>query len=196
MIKALFFDLGNVLVHFDWTRAIDKLTPVSPLEPPAIREIVTSSPLAMQFEKGEIAPDPFFERLRATLQCSLSISELREIWSDIFTPMEDNIAPVRSLKGRFFLGLISNTNPAHVEWIRHRFDFFDCFDRLTFSYDARALKPETAIFDLARGGFDPSEVWFVDDTISHVEGARKLGWHATVLTPDMTLREIIPVNVL
>lgn len=196
MIKALFFDLGKVLVQFDWSPAVEKLVRVSPLDAAAIRELMTTSPLALQFEKGEIESDNFFEQLREKLDCQMSIQDLRDVWSDIFTPIDDHIALVQSLKGRFFLGLISNTNPVHVDWIRRRFRFLETFDRLTFSYEARAMKPERAIFDRARGKFDPTEVWFVDDMEVNAEGARRLGWHAAVLPPGTPLRNILPSEIL
>lgn len=196
MIKALFFDLGKVLVQFDWTPAIEKLARASALDASAIRELVTTSPLALRFEKGDITSDNFFEQLREKLGCHIAIQDLRDVWSDIFTPIDDNIALVRSLKGRFFLGLISNTNPVHVDWIRRRFQVFESFDRLTFSYEARAMKPEAAIFDRARGDFSPPEVWFVDDMQANAEGARRLGWQAAVLPPGTPLRNILPSEIL
>lgn len=196
MMKALFFDLGNVFVSFDWGRAVRSLSEVSTVWPYAIEDTLTRSKLASSFEQGRISPSVFFSGLQEEIQCQLPDDDIRRIWSDIFQPIERNISMLRELRKRHFLGLISNTNPTHIEWIRRQYGFLDLFDRLTFSYDVGVLKPEAPIYDAARGEFDPADIWFVDDMEANVQGARQLGWHASHLKPTMLLTEVLPDGVL
>jgi len=195
VIKALIFDLGNVLVHFDWSPAIDQLAVHSKLKPAAIKEILTKGNLAMSYERGVMPTSIFFDQLQESLACPLPRDRLYSIWSNIFTPIEDNIAVVKELQRRYFLGLVSNTNALHVKWIRSQFGFLNFFDRLTFSYDVGVLKPEALIYETAGADFDPSEIWFVDDVEANVTGARQVGWNAVQLQQHQLVREILPEGI-
>src|SRR5439155_209261 len=70
----------------------------------------------------------------------------------------------------FFPAYIASHARRNFAWLRH----FDC---LTLSCEARAIKPDLAIYRrcLAALGVPPSETLFIDDRISNIEAAEILG---------------------
>ena len=61
------------------------------------------------------------------------------------------------------------------------------------SYEVRSLKPEPAIYDEAirRAGVAADRIFFVDDRVENVEGARRAGMDAVVFTGvDQLQREL------
>ncbi len=67
---------------------------------------------------------------------------------------------------------------------------FALFDDILISGDARLLKPEREIYELAcqRFGVEPQEAFFVDDLAENVAGARTIGLTAIQFTDSDSLR--------
>jgi HAD superfamily hydrolase (TIGR01509 family) len=83
------------------------------------------------------------------------------------------------------LGILSNTNPTDWEFVTRQFSFLnEHFEHAVLSFEARAMKPEAAIFKHAvqKTGRAPSEVFFVDDMPVNVAGARAAGLDAVQFT--------------
>jgi FMN phosphatase YigB (HAD superfamily) len=80
------------------------------------------------------------------------------------------------------LVLVSNTCSAHIRWLMGRFEVLDYFPHKILSYEVQAAKPSPEIFAAASraAGCRPEECFFTDDTLGHIEGARKLGFDAVV----------------
>jgi putative hydrolase of the HAD superfamily len=85
------------------------------------------------------------------------------------------------LRRRYRLWMLSNTNAAHVEYIRRTTRVFRLFERTFFSHKLKMIKPSSRLFslvnsELKRSGFKPSEVLFLDDAVENRRAARKAGW--------------------
>jgi putative hydrolase of the HAD superfamily len=103
--------------------------------------------------------------------------------SDIFDPDPDMLAVVAAVRrAGLKTGLLSNTVPAHVAFLRRRHpECFAGFDAVTLSYEARAAKPEPAIYRAAVAalGVPAAQAWFVDDLAANVAGAAAAGLRAS-----------------
>lgn len=81
-----------------------------------------------------------------------------------------------ALKGRYRLGVISDTWPSIVPVLEHfgLSAYFDCF---TFSYSLGVFKPHPKMYEDALGkmGLPPGQTVFVDDSAENLEGAEKAG---------------------
>ncbi|MGD1996885.1 MAG: HAD family phosphatase [Anaerolineae bacterium] len=88
----------------------------------------------------------------------------------------DVVDLIRRLRGRYKLGVLSNSPPGLPQWL-DEWDILDLFDVVVCSGDEGVVKPDPAIFEmaLARLGVEPEEAVFIDDTPGHVEAARGLG---------------------
>jgi HAD superfamily hydrolase (TIGR01509 family) len=190
-IKVIYFDLGKVLVDFDWTEAVRKMQHRSGCSTETIHEIVTSGPLAVAYESGKVSSEEFFSSLKSVISFHGTANELQQIWSDIFRPIEDHNRIARSLSRHYRLGVISNTNEAHVEHIRIRFDTFRPFSFRVFSFETGCLKPQREIFEAAASKVTAQshEILFIDDLEKNIQGARELGWQTIHLTRNKVLLE-------
>jgi HAD superfamily hydrolase (TIGR01509 family) len=58
------------------------------------------------------------------------------------------------------------------------------FDVCALSYEVHAVKPERAIYEAAArlAGYEPNEIFFVDDRPENVAGAREAGFESVLYT--------------
>jgi len=178
VIKSLIFDLGGVIVPFDFKRAYRALDGLSPYRAEEIPKRVGSTDLVTRFETGQIAPEAFVRELTALLEMELSFEEFRELWSCIFLPhtlIPDTL--LGALRERYPLVLLSNTNVLHFEMILETYPLIGHFHHHVLSYCVGALKPSPRIYEeaIARAGCRAEECFFTDDIAAYVEGARLQG---------------------
>ena len=62
MIKTIIFDLGKVIVPFDFQRGYDRMAPLCRYSPAEIPERLRGCDLVTRFEEGKIEPDAFVTR--------------------------------------------------------------------------------------------------------------------------------------
>ncbi len=86
MIKALIFDLGNVIVPFDFKRAYARIGPLTKYSAAEIPGRLRTTDLVQRFETGRVDPERFVEELAALLGFSMTYAEFCDIWSSIFLP--------------------------------------------------------------------------------------------------------------
>jgi glucose-1-phosphatase len=177
MHKALIFDLGKVLIHFDFRRGYSALESLCPYPAAEIPQRIAALDLVERFETGLVEPRDFVERLTRGLGLNVDYDRFCAIWNSIFT---DPLLPEEMLEGlaaRYRLLLLSNTNAIHFEGIRRAYPLLRHFHGLILSYEVKAMKPHPAIFERAIGlaGCRPAECFYTDDIAAYVEAARQLG---------------------
>lgn len=189
MIRTIFFDLGKVLADFDWKPASHMIAESSIMTAGEVYTVCTSSAMAIEYETGKISTNLFFEKLKTEIGFSGSTETLCDLWSDIFTPIAKNVSLLEKVLKTYQVGLISNTNEAHVEWITDKFRFLGWFPNPTYSYVAGCLKPKEEIYLKALSSLSASapESLFIDDLDVNVSSAQRLGMSVIHLTPDKDL---------
>src|SRR5438128_148128 len=150
MHKAIIFDLGKVLVHFDFTRAYRALEGICPYPAAEIPKRLAATKLVERFETGLVEPRHFVEQFSSVLDSHLDYEHFCRIWSCIFT---ESLVPESMLEGlaaRYRLLLLSNTNALHFEMLRQHYGrLLSHFHDLILSYEVRAIKPQPEIFRAA-----------------------------------------------
>jgi putative hydrolase of the HAD superfamily len=175
--RAVIFDLGRVLVHFDFKRGYRALEGLCPHEAAAIPKLLAGTGLVEKFETGLVEPRDFVSEMSRVLDLRVDYDRFCEIWSCIFT---DTLVPERMLEGlkaRYRLLLLSNTNAIHFDMIRRTYPLLKHFDDLILSYEVKAMKPQPAIYRAAieRAGCEPGECFYTDDIAEYVAGAQAMG---------------------
>jgi FMN phosphatase YigB (HAD superfamily) len=181
VIKAILFDLGNVIVPFDFKRAYAKIGPLCNYPVTEISARLRSTDLVQRFESGRIAAEPFVGELCKRLGLKMSYGEFCDLWTSVF--FEDTLVPeslIAGLRGRHRLLVLSNTNPIHFSMLKTSYPIFGHFDDFVLSYEVGALKPEAEIYREAiqRAGCRPEECFFTDDIAINVDAARNNGMDA------------------
>ena len=177
MHKAIIFDLGKVLIHFDFRRGYRELEGLCPYPAEEIPKRLAGTGLVPRFETGLIEPRDFVEQISRVLDLRVDYQRFCEIWSGIFrhTLVPDSI--LQGLAARYRLLLMSNTNALHFEMIRRNYPLIRHFHDLILSYEVKAMKPSPEIYQaaVARAACRPEECFFTDDIPEYVEAARRLG---------------------
>jgi HAD superfamily hydrolase (TIGR01509 family) len=179
MIRAFLFDIGNVLLKFDFSIAIKKTLLQSEVQD-AIEATTQIDRIKLGYEDGQIDRPAFLRGVFDVLKYRGTESEFIAAWEEIFTPNEPMVALVEQLHGRFPLYLLSNTSDIHRDYVFRQYPFFSRFSAGTYSYEAKASKPGREIYEIAQRqlGLEPATTFFIDDLLPNIETARSLGFHA------------------
>jgi FMN phosphatase YigB (HAD superfamily) len=178
MHKAILFDLGKVLIHFDFRRGYRALEGLCPYAAEEIPRRLASTGLVERFETGLVEPREFVDQLCRILDLQVDYDHFSTIWSSIFTDILIPESMLEGLRRRYRLVLVSNTNALHFEMIRVTYShLLRHFDDLVLSYEVRAMKPQPEIFRAAveRAGCLPEECLYTDDIAAYIEAAKRMG---------------------
>jgi glucose-1-phosphatase len=149
-IKAVIFDLGRVIVPFDFNRGYIRLESLCGIPAAEIPKRIAPTGLVTRFESGGIEPRDFVSELSKHLNLDISYENFCEIWSSIFLP--DTLIPEAMLQGiarRYRLVLLSNTNAIHFEMLRENYPLLRHFHSLVLSHEVGAMKPLPLIYQRA-----------------------------------------------
>jgi len=184
------FDLGKVLVDFDYSVAVSRIANRSTLSPGKVGQFFFHSPLLLDYESGRLTRRAFFEQARQATGFRGTMQEFGNFFADIFTEIPAMIELHAELKRRGFKTYIfSNTNDLAVEHIRRNFPFFVNFDDYVYSYEVGTMKPEAKIYEALEQltGRRGTEIIYLDDRPENVAGGLARGWQAILHeTPDKT----------
>jgi putative hydrolase of the HAD superfamily len=176
MIKLFIFDLGKVLLHFDFKPAIEKLSKITPIDFLKVDALFRNSKFAEDWDKGLLSSEKFYSKIQETLHLPLTMDEFIPIWNDIFEEKKEMISLALRLKQNYKVVILSNTNPWHADYIRERYSWINNFDFFT-SCDLHLMKPDPEIYNavLKKAGAAPSETVYIDDLEPLINGAKKIG---------------------
>ncbi|MEK7781567.1 MAG: HAD family phosphatase [Verrucomicrobiota bacterium] len=180
------FDLGKVLVDFDYALAGRRIAARSKLSPAEVQKFLDHSPLLVRFETGLMTRQEFFEVVRDHTGFQGSTQEFGDFFADIFVEMPEMIALHAALRRKGIPTYIfSNTNDLAIEHIRRAFPFFANFDGYIFSYEVGAMKPTPKIYEELEklSGKRGAEILYLDDRPENVAGGSSRGWQ-TILQVD------------
>lgn len=180
MYKAIIFDLGKVLIYFDFKRGYQALEGLCPYAAAEIPKRIAATDLVQRFETGLVEPHDFYEQLSRILDLKLDYTEFCRIWSCIFSETLIPESMLEGLKRNYKLVLLSNTNVIHFEMVRKSYPILRHFDDLVLSYEVKAMKPRPEIYRAAieRAGCRPEECFYTDDIVPYAEAGRRMGLDA------------------
>jgi len=179
MIRAFVFDIGNVLLRFDFSLAHKRLLPLcaAPFTEGCAEEVEA---IKVDYEAGLMDRAMFLKRVFDLMQFRGTEADFIQAWEEIFELNLPMTGLVETLRGRYPLFLLSNTSDIHAEYFTKEYPIFGCFDDAVYSYKVRCAKPDRAIYELAASqfGVKPEETVFIDDLAINIASAREVGFHA------------------
>jgi FMN phosphatase YigB (HAD superfamily) len=199
-LPAIIFDLGKVLVDFDYSIAARKIAARCTKAPENLLTVLGSSPLLVDYESGRLTRAQLFEAVCSQVGFRGDLQEFGGYFADIFSEMPRTIALHAELRERGHKTYIfSNTNDLATEHIRRNFPFFKNFDGYILSYEVGAIKPQPEIYRAMEklAGRRGADLVYLDDRPENIEAGAARGWRAILHeSPEKTRRALEAMAVL
>lgn len=192
--QVVVFDLGKVLLDFDYSIAAHRIAEKSTTGVEESRFFIDQSPLLHRYECGHLTTQEFFEEICKLSGFNGTSGEFAEFFGDIFAPIPTMIQLHRDLRAaRVPVYLFSNTNDLAILHVRRRFPFFADFDGYVLSYEHGFMKPHSFVYEIVERmtGRRGSEIIYLDDRAENVQAGLDRGWTAILHESPEKSREAI-----
>jgi len=198
--KVVVFDLGKVLVDFDYGIAARTLALRGKISAAQIMHFLDQTPLLFRYETGLLNNEQFYAEFCAATGYDGSLEEFSDTFGDIFAPIPPMIELHAALRQRGLPTYIfSNTNALAVRHIRRNYPFFGNFDGRILSYEQKAMKPDARIYEAVerQSGSRQAEILYIDDRPENIEAGKARGWQVVLHeNSDKTRRAIEDLGLL
>ena len=180
MIDTIIFDFGDIFINLDKQATIDGL---QRLGLSSWNEDLDQ--LNISFEKGQISRDAFLLGIQKQIP-NATIDEILMAWNAVLLDFPlYRLEFLQLLSKKFRLFLLSNTDAIHIDHFEQREgasfygDFYQCFEKVYFSYEMGMRKPDAEIYTtlINRHELSPKRTLFVDDKKDNTDAAKALGLH-------------------
>lgn len=192
--RAIVFDLGKVLLDFDYAVAAAKLGARSKTSGFQLQKLLDQSPLLFRYETGLMTTEEFFAEVRSQSGFRGDLAEFAEVFGDIFSPIDPMIklhADLRALGLPTYL--FSNTNALAVAHIRRRFPFYQLFHDHILSFEQGAMKPAAKLYEVVErlAGCRGSALIYIDDRPENIAAGSVRGWQTILhISPERTTEAV------
>lgn len=191
--KAIVFDLGKVLLDFDYSLAARRIAAKASFAGDISQFFTVHSDLLVRYETGLISSAEFYQAICRATGFSGSFEEFGSFFGDIFAEIPPMVQFQANLRGAGFPTFIfSNTNDLAIHHIRRAFPFFQNFDGFILSYEHRSMKPDRKIYEVVerQAGWSGSDLLYLDDRPENVEAGKARGWQTILqVSPQQTFIE-------
>lgn len=179
MIKAIIFDIGNVLFRIDYPAVVKKWSEISGLSEDHIQESFKYADEHKAFERGEISEEDFSKFVSRSIGFELSIDQFKEGWNALLKEVWPGLPELMAkLSEHYQLVCLSNTNQTHCDAFQISYkDVIHKLHKTFYSHEIGAIKPQKEAFEVVLKYLQvkPEEAIFFDDLKENVAGAEALG---------------------
>ena len=198
--RAIIFDLGKVLVDFDYSIAARKIAARCEKPPADIRNFIDHSPLLFRYETGLLNREQFYDEICSQTGFCGDLAEFASAFADIFVPIPEMVEVHATLRAAGMPTYIfSNTNDIAIAHIRKNFPFFGQFDGYILSYEHGAMKPDPKLYEVVERqcGFRESQILYLDDRPENIETGAARGWQVILQeSPQRTIAQLQRLGLL
>lgn len=199
--KAVVFDFGNVIINIDVEKTILAFSDLTFKSPTRIKQLFADAEVFKKYETGFYSDDEFRDVIRQILSYPLNDQEIDQAWNALLLDVpQKRLDFLESLKIKYPVYLLSNTNNIHIEqckqYFRTRFgitNFETIFNETFLSYKMGFWKPEYKIYDAVvnKIGLKPEEILFLDDNQDNIDAASDLGIKCIKINPPECFTDIL-----
>ncbi len=198
--KAVVFDLGKVLVDFDYGIVARRIAARGKMTLGEIAQYISQSPLFAHYESGRLTTEQFYQEVRRVTGFRGDLAEFSECFADIFAPIEPMVELHAALRRKGLPAYIfSNTNELATEHIRRTFPFYANFDGYILLYEHGAMKPDAKLYEVVeqKSGRRNAELLYLDDRPENIEAGAARGWQVILQeTPEKSRAAVQKLGLL
>ena len=169
------FDIGKVLLDFDFETSLTRLLPPGHPEPRATLEKLLAK--KDEFEAGRISVGDYTMWAIETLGTTATTEQFHSAWQNIFTenlPMWDAARRLHAAGHRLIL--FSNTNAIHCPYVFEAYPEFSMFHGAVLSFEVDSIKPHPEIYRHAIEKYSlvPENTLYIDDLPANIATGKRL----------------------
>jgi FMN phosphatase YigB (HAD superfamily) len=191
MINTIIFDFGDIFVNLEKETSILEFKKLG-LDGPN-EELLTMNDL---FERGKVTELQFIECFQKYIP-NADILDIRKAWNSVIGEFPlYRLEFLQMLSQKYRLFLLTNTDAIHISRFEHMAgisffsDFYQCFEKVYYSFEMGMRKPDPEIFNyiLKKHDLSPKRTLFVDDKKENTDAAAALGiqvWNLNVGQEDV-----------
>jgi FMN phosphatase YigB (HAD superfamily) len=180
MIDTIIFDFGDIFINLEKQAQVEAFKKLGLNEPN--EELIAMNDL---FEKGKVSEIQFIESFHKFIP-NAGLNDIRDAWNTIIGEFPlYRLEFLQLLSHKYRLFLLTNTDEIHISRFEHNVgvsffsDFYQCFEKVYYSYEMGMRKPDAAIYSYIVNKHDlsPKRTLFVDDKKTNTDAAASIGLH-------------------
>jgi glucose-1-phosphatase len=200
--ETIIFDLGGVFINLDFNRAIQNFSKLFEQDFSRFFSHAGQVDTFNSFEKGKISKSEFRNKLRTDFnKPNILDIDIDFAWNSLLVdwPAERMKLLINARKN-YQIFLLSNNNAIHIEGCNSlaekmggkKLHYY--FEKAYLSHEIGMRKPDLEIFEkvIQEQNLKIDKTLFIDDSVQHIEGAKKIGLHAYHLTNSETITDLFP----
>ena len=201
-IKSIIFDLGGVILKINYSKTVDEFKKIGVLNFKEFYSQKKQTLLFDDFEKGKIKPEEFISSFKESENLKIKEIDFINAWNAMLLEIPiEKLQFIDGLKKDYKIILLSNTNEIHIKKFEDDLkknnileQFYKCFDKIYYSSRMGKRKPEENCFNqvLEENGLIAENTLFIDDSIQHIEGAKKAGIKTFHLEKNKSILDLVP----
>ncbi|MEO7768603.1 MAG: HAD family phosphatase [Ferruginibacter sp.] len=199
-IKNIIFDLGGVLLNIDYQKTADAFKMLGVQQFDQLYSQVNANNLFEALETGAISEEDFYQSLYQYCSPHSTTQQMEHAWNAILLDFrKDSLQVLESLKVKYNLFLLSNTNSIHLTAFARilkeetgNASLDDYFIKSYYSHIIKKRKPYADTYEwvLQDGNMIAAETLFIDDSVNNINGASSVGIRTHLLLPSETLADL------
>lgn len=199
--EVVVFDLGGVVIDLNYNATIHSFQELGSEDFQELYSQALQSDLFDRYETGQISSLHFINKLKELLPQHLTPNQIVTAWNAMIQEFQpEKLKFLEEIKMTHTIALLSNTNDLHMDCVRRKLNkvskksLEDYFHYTFLSHEITMRKPneEVFLFICEKMDVSPEKVLFIDDSIQHIEGARKAGLTAILFPQNKSF--LINVN--
>jgi glucose-1-phosphatase len=180
MINAIIFDFGDIFINLQKDTSIEEFKKLG--LPGPNEDLIAQNDL---FEKGKIDETQFINSFKKYIPNATN-KQIIDAWNSIIGDFPlYRLEFLQLLSRKYRLFLLTNTDSIHIEKFEDNVgvsfytDFYNCFEKVYYSYEMGMRKPQPEIFNtiLRKHDLFAKRTLFVDDKKENTDAAVALGMH-------------------
>lgn len=201
-IKSIIFDLGGVILNLNYSKTEDEFKKIGVLNFKEFYSQKKQTLLFDDFEKGKIKSEEFISSFKESGNLKIKEIDFINAWNAMLLEIPiEKLQFIDGLKKSYKIILLSNTNEIHIKKFEDDLkknnmleQFYKCFDKIYYSSRMGKRKPEENCFNqvLEENGLIAENTLFIDDSIQHIEGAKKAGIKTFHLEKNKSILDLVP----